>query len=104
MKDLQAKIKRIARSQLTEKVNEMFSNILRNNTGYSVMYDIRDILLEHKRQISCDNVVMPDISYFKFAPIISCIVERDFSKYILSEKRRIFSFETQTENIYGHSG
>ena len=76
--------------------------VLSKNPGYSQIRNICGIL---SGEISNDNegieeLTPEDISCFKYAPIVSCDVERSFSKYksMLRDNRRNFEFE----NIKSH--
>lgn len=71
--------------------------VLSMNPGYSQIIKICRIL---SGEISNENegieeLTPEDISCFKYAPIVSCDIERSFSKYksMLRDNRRNFEFE-----------
>jgi len=71
--------------------------VLSKNLGYSQIIKMYGILNE---EISNDNegieeLTPEDISCFKYAPFVSCDVERNFSKYkfMLRDNCRNFKFE-----------
>jgi hypothetical protein len=77
-----------ARSKLT--------NVLSKNRGYSTLKKIDGII--NGEVIECDEdekLPVEDLSSLKYAPIVSCDVERSFSNYksMLQDNRRSFQFE-----------
>ncbi|KAL4131288.1 hypothetical protein QTP88_008624 [Uroleucon formosanum] len=59
-----------------------FTNVLSKNRGYSTLKKINCII--NGEVIECDEdeeLSVEDLSSFKYAPIVSCDVERSFSKY-----------------------
>lgn len=73
-----------------------FTNVLSKNRGYSTLKKIDDIINSEVTECGEDEKLsVEDLSSFKYAPIVSCDVERSFSKYnsMLRDNRRSFQFE-----------
>jgi hypothetical protein len=71
-------------------------NVLSKNRGYSTLKKIDDIINGEVTECDEDEVLSDeDLSSFKYAPVVSCDVERSFSKYksMLRDNRRSFQFE-----------
>lgn len=86
-----------ARGKVGECVKAKLQRVLGRNEGYSTLCKIGDILSGkpvtfHEGEPEFNS---NDLTYFKYAPITSCDVERSFSRYksMLSENRRSFLFE-----------
>jgi hypothetical protein len=69
-------------------------SVLHLNEGYSTMCKISDILRGKLATFEKDDPELSsnDFTFFKYAPITSCDVERSFSRYktMLSDNRRSF--------------
>lgn len=86
-----------ARGKVGECVTAKLQCVLGRNEGYSTLCKIGDILSGklatfHEGEPEFNS---NDLTYFKYAPITSCDVERSFLQYksMLSENSRSFLFE-----------
>ena len=71
-------------------------NVLSKNRGYSALKKIDGII--NGKVTECgenEELSVENLSSFKYAPIVSCDVERSFSKYksMLRDNRKNFQFE-----------
>ncbi|XP_003739588.2 uncharacterized protein LOC100904791 [Galendromus occidentalis] len=75
-------------------ISQKFENVLKNNAGFAELQRLRDFM---RGEASGEDVVMPldDQILLKFAPVVSCEVERSFSRYksIFRDNRRSLLFE-----------
>jgi hypothetical protein len=74
--------------------------VLHRNEGYSTICKINNNLSGKQATFKEDDPELSsnDFTFFKYAPITSCGVERSFSRYktMLSDNRRSFLFENFT--------
>jgi hypothetical protein len=74
-------------------------SVLHQNEGYSTICKISDIL-SGKVTFEEDDPELSnyDFTFFKYAPVTSCDMERSFSRYktMLSDNQRSFLFENFT--------
>lgn len=84
-----------AKGTVAAKVCSKFVNVLEKNPGFFQLCSISDILCGKNPADFKHEFSLCDITFFKYAPITSCDVERSFSRYktILSDNRRGFSFD-----------
>lgn len=91
------------------QVQQKLKTILQKNVGFSTLCAIRD---EQEGDQNVNEGNTNTYSWFKFAPVTSCDVERSFSQYrsCLQENRRSFSFENfkmyivvHCNNAYAHN-
>ncbi|PNF39209.1 hypothetical protein B7P43_G01301 [Cryptotermes secundus] len=84
------------RGEISDRIKTKIESVLHRNAGYSTLCKIADILSGKLATFEDDTELSPnDLTFFKYAPVTSCDVERSFSKYktILSDNRRSFKFE-----------
>jgi hypothetical protein len=81
-----------------DNVFAKLQSVLHRNEGYSTMCKISDILRGKQAIFEEDNPDLNgnDVTFFKYAPVTSCDVERSFSRYktMLSDNRRSFCLKT----------
>lgn len=77
-----------------QDIKDKFDQILKKNVGLPIMEAVvkNDIDILHKTE-QFKSATPADISRYNFAPLVSCDVERSFSKYksILTDHRRSFN-------------
>ncbi|XP_018494963.1 uncharacterized protein LOC108864235 [Galendromus occidentalis] len=75
-------------------ISRKFENVIDGNTGFVELCRIRDVM---RGEVVDDlaNIPVEDLLVLKFAPIVSCEVERTFSRYknIFRDNRHRFLFE-----------
>ena len=83
-----------------DNVFAKLQSALHQNEGYSTICKFHDILSGKQATFEEDDPELSsnDFTFFKYAPITSCDVERSFSRYktMLSDNRRSFLFENFT--------
>jgi hypothetical protein len=83
-----------------DNVFAKLQSALHQNEGYSTICKFRDILSGKQATFEEDDPELSsnDFTFFKYAQITSCEVERSFSHYktMLSDNRRSFLFENFT--------
>lgn len=99
MKIIQDEIQNIKSSNF-KKATDKLDFVLENNHGFIKICLINKIIngeeVDDEDREKLENIYSPEeLTYFKFAPITSCEVERSFSKYktILTDNRQSFCFE-----------
>jgi len=78
-------------------------NVLKKNIGLAMLKKIKNILkgqLIDMKDLP-ENLDINDLTYFKYSPITSVIVERSFSAYktLLTNNRRSFKFENIKKHL-----
>jgi hypothetical protein len=83
-----------------DNVFTKLQSVLHLNKGYSTIWKISDILSGKQATFEEDDPELGsnNFTFFKYAPIASCDVERSFSRYktVLSDNRRSLLFENFT--------
>jgi hypothetical protein len=83
-----------------DNVFAKLQSVLHQNEGYSTICKISDIRSGKQATFEEDDpeIRRNDFTFFKYAPITSCDVERSSSRYktMLSDNRRSFLFENFT--------
>ncbi|KAF0746556.1 Uncharacterized protein FWK35_00032030 [Aphis craccivora] len=86
-----------------KSINTKLNTILKKNTAYGLLKNIKDIISGTCESISNmdQNITVTDIPYFKYAPVSSVDVERSFSTYktVLADNRRRFTFENLKKTL-----
>jgi hypothetical protein len=82
-------------------------NVLSKNRGYYALKKINGLI--NGEVIGCgenEELSVEDLSSVKYAPIVSCDVERSFSKYksMLRDNRKSFQFENLKSYLLIHAG
>jgi hypothetical protein len=81
--------------------------VLKRNYGFSVICKVNDILGGNGATLGEEDTALDsnDVTLFKYAPLISRNFQRSFSMYkkILSENRKLFSFENLKMHLVIHS-
>jgi hypothetical protein len=85
---LNAEVKLSVRGETGEKVYRKFQAVLKRNPGYSTFMAVCKILNGEDTN-SSDDISLGKFHLLKFAPVISCNLERSFSAYkrILSDRQ-----------------
>jgi hypothetical protein len=78
------------RAKVANKVDTKLQSVLERNPGYSTLRKISDILCGNEQELSAK-----DVTLFKYSPVMSCNVERSFSRYKfpLSDNWRSLQFD-----------
>jgi hypothetical protein len=81
-----------------DNVFAKLQSVLHRNEGYSTMCKFSDILSGKQATFEEDDPKLGsnDFTFFKYAPVTSCDVERSFSRYktMLSDNWRSFCLKT----------
>jgi hypothetical protein len=92
-----------AHGKVADRVSKL-KNVLFRNNGYSTLCKISEILSGNEAQLEDDKPALNsnDLTFFKYAPVTLCDVERSFSCYktILSDNRRSFTFESLKMHVF----
>lgn len=86
-----------AQGEVADKVRAKLQSVLVRNPGYSTLCKVADIICGKEAQLDQNEPELSanDLTFFKYAPVTSCDVERSFSKYkaLLTDNRRSFMFD-----------
>jgi hypothetical protein len=89
--------------KVADRVKSKLKNVLFQNNGYSALCKISEILSGNEAQLEDDKLALNsnDLT-FKYAPVTSCVVKRNFSCYktILSDSRKSFTFESLKMHVF----
>ena len=86
-----------AKGEVAMKISTKLESVLQRNPGFSRVYTISDILCG--KEVELDNSELEldasDLTCFKYAPVTSCDLERNFFKFktIVSDNRMSFKYE-----------
>jgi exonuclease VII small subunit len=95
-----------ARGKVAQNVKNRFKKVLERNYGFSIMCKINGNLGGNGATLGEEDLVLDsnDVTLFKYAPLISCDIERSISQYktILSVNDRSVSFENLKMHLVIH--
>jgi hypothetical protein len=92
-----------AHGKLADRVKSKLKNVLFQNNGYSALCKISEILSGNEAQLQDEPAQNSnDLTFFKYAPVTSCDVERSVSCYktILSDNRRSSTFQSLKMHVF----
>jgi hypothetical protein len=82
---------------VAESIQEKLDAVLAKNEGLETLRQINAVLCgDDKQRIDGFSFTPEEVAAFKYAPLVSCDVERSFSKYraVFRDNRRAFHAET----------
>jgi hypothetical protein len=86
-----------AQGEVALKISAKLQRVLQRNPGYSTLCTISDILCGKEVELDTSELEIDasDLTWFKYAPVTSCVLESSFSKYKanVSDNRKSFKFE-----------
>jgi hypothetical protein len=86
------------------RVKSKLKNMLSRSNGYSTLCKISEILSGNEAELEDDEPALNsnDLTFFKYAPVTWCDVERSFSCYkmIPSDSRRSFTSESLKMHVF----
>lgn len=98
VEEVYSKLSRLKNKKFGAKMN----CVLQKNCGYQQLKNIADVL-QHNTELNEESNVLTvkEIANLKYAPIVSCDVERNFSIYknVLASNRRSFLFENLMQHM-----
>lgn len=101
--DIVEGIRKSLSSMRRKEFNQKMNAVLKRNTGYEQLIEIRNVLFQHTKP--SDDYVKSlnpnELTLFRFCPATTSDVERSFSLYgnILTQNRRSFTFENLKKHM-----
>jgi hypothetical protein len=96
VKETESEISRV-QGEVANTVNAILQSVHERNPGYSTLCKVNDILCGNEAELGGNEQELSanDLTLFRYSPVTSCDVERNFSMYevLLSENRKSFQFD-----------
>jgi hypothetical protein len=94
-----------AQGEVANKVSAKL-RVLKRNSGYSTLCKVSDILCENEAELDGNKQELSanDLTLLNYAPVMSCDVERSFSRYkvLLSDNQWSFHFDHFKTHVIIH--
>jgi hypothetical protein len=102
VKQTESELSRV-QGEVANKVNAKLQSMFERNTGYSTLCYVSDILSGNEAELGGNEQELSasDLTLFKYSPVTSCDVERNFSRYkvLLSDTRNSFQFDNFKRHV-----